>query len=144
MDPTTTAHIKAYIAHSRAYPGGPSASSASNAAPASAMMSQNRPLNRSFSASRVDHERRQLQDARRQRGRMLFLERMEADHNEKRAYQQVCDLRKNPGAARQLNRLVTDMRPPAEQTGPKIVSYNPKLHWQGHDRKQEWAPLEYY
>merc|ERR1719198_3621 len=69
---------------------------------------------------------------------------MEADSSSKRAYSQVCTLRSSPVNCRQLDRALERLRPAEALDGPKIVKYNSKTLYDGHDRKMNWAPLEYY
>ncbi|CAE8636921.1 unnamed protein product [Polarella glacialis] len=68
----------------------------------------------------------------------------EVDSENKQAFSQVCDMRKNEGQRKQLDKMVEKMRPPPNQKGPKIVSHNDKALFDGHDRKMNWAPLECY
>eukprot|EP00927_Polykrikos_kofoidii_P058080 TRINITY_DN52405_c0_g1_i1.p1 TRINITY_DN52405_c0_g1~~TRINITY_DN52405_c0_g1_i1.p1 ORF type:complete len:129 (+),score=27.41 TRINITY_DN52405_c0_g1_i1:89-475(+) len=99
---------------------------------------------RSMSASRCTYERQQLAEARRTRGRMVFMDRMEADKNVRQAYGEIVGLRGDPGAASRLDKMVERMRPAPEKKGPTIVKHSSKSLFEGHDRKAQWAPLECY
>eukprot|EP00933_Yihiella_yeosuensis_P081624 TRINITY_DN95281_c0_g1_i1.p1 TRINITY_DN95281_c0_g1~~TRINITY_DN95281_c0_g1_i1.p1 ORF type:complete len:123 (-),score=30.61 TRINITY_DN95281_c0_g1_i1:395-763(-) len=89
-------------------------------------------------------ERKQLSDARRARGNLSFMERMEADSDKKQAYSHVVAMRENRAQRKALDAMVKKLRPEPEQKGPKIVSHDGASLFEGHDRKLEWAPLEYY
>jgi len=96
------------------------------------------------SAGSSSFERRQLAEARRKRGTMNFLERMEADSDCKQAFGQVCDMRQNDQQRKALDKMIVNGRPQPETTGPKVVTHSGKNLFQGHDKKMEWGPLEFY
>mmetsp|Transcript_140103 Transcript_140103/g.390571 ORF Transcript_140103/g.390571 Transcript_140103/m.390571 type:complete len:126 (-) Transcript_140103:244-621(-) len=89
-------------------------------------------------------EREKLTEARRMRGKMVFMDRMEVDSDSKRAYRQVCDLRKDPRSCAALDKMVEKMRPSPKAPGPNIVSHDHRWLYEGHGKTQNWAPLEYY
>mmetsp|Transcript_47071 Transcript_47071/g.131264 ORF Transcript_47071/g.131264 Transcript_47071/m.131264 type:complete len:125 (-) Transcript_47071:143-517(-) len=124
MDPVMTANIQAVIASRKASSTPRSVSRASN--------------------EDATFEREKLAEARRTRGSLSFLDRMESDVHCRRAYSQVCDLRKDPSSRAALDRMVDRLRPAPTTNGPKIVSYDSKLLFEGQDRKTQWAPLECY
>eukprot|EP00927_Polykrikos_kofoidii_P075884 TRINITY_DN72407_c0_g1_i1.p1 TRINITY_DN72407_c0_g1~~TRINITY_DN72407_c0_g1_i1.p1 ORF type:complete len:120 (+),score=22.52 TRINITY_DN72407_c0_g1_i1:94-453(+) len=100
--------------------------------------------NRRAASERRSFEHAALRDQRRMRGQLNFCDRMEADAITKRALSHVTALRQNPINARFLDRVIEKYKPPVEVLGPKIVTHNSKLLYHGHDKKQHWAPLEYY
>mmetsp|Transcript_62913 Transcript_62913/g.132804 ORF Transcript_62913/g.132804 Transcript_62913/m.132804 type:complete len:155 (-) Transcript_62913:188-652(-) len=91
-----------------------------------------------------DYEKILLLEQRRKRGQMMFLERMEADANSKHALQEVIVARQDPGRRQLLDRTVQRLRPVPTLKGPVVASHDRRTLWEGHDRKLNWAPLEYY
>eukprot|EP00747_Dinoflagellata_sp_TGD_P210838 gnl/TRDRNA2_/TRDRNA2_84074_c0_seq4.p2 gnl/TRDRNA2_/TRDRNA2_84074_c0~~gnl/TRDRNA2_/TRDRNA2_84074_c0_seq4.p2 ORF type:complete len:128 (-),score=24.71 gnl/TRDRNA2_/TRDRNA2_84074_c0_seq4:105-488(-) len=89
-------------------------------------------------------ERRKLLDQRRKRGSMDFLERMAADVNDKRAFNEVCGIRQNPEHRAFLDKELNKLKPPPKPNGPVMATHNSKSLYQGHDKPQNWAPLEFY
>mmetsp|Transcript_3719 Transcript_3719/g.9484 ORF Transcript_3719/g.9484 Transcript_3719/m.9484 type:complete len:130 (+) Transcript_3719:57-446(+) len=99
---------------------------------------------RAKSVSRL-HERQKLLDERRKRGKLLFLDRMEADVASQHAFSQICSLRQNPDHRAALDReLQRRIKKSPEGGGPRIVSHSSKLLYDGQDKNTHWAPLEYY
>mmetsp|Transcript_9105 Transcript_9105/g.20727 ORF Transcript_9105/g.20727 Transcript_9105/m.20727 type:complete len:129 (-) Transcript_9105:97-483(-) len=86
--------------------------------------------------------RTELSRERKKRGKLFFLERMEVDVVNRRAFSQVCHLRQNPENRMALDRAVDRMRPSPESEGPRIVTHDRRLLYDGQDRKLNWAPLE--
>merc|ERR1712187_1050537 len=101
-------------------------------------------LHHSLSSSRCKFEREKLAEGRRRRGQLVFLDRMQADSDCKRAHSQVCALRREPGGRKALNQMVERLRPAPELKGPKISTYKSSILYEGHDQKSCWAPLECY
>merc|ERR1719324_2180889 len=95
-------------------------------------------------SARSSYEKGKLREQRRKRGELVFLERMEADATSKKAFDQVCTLRANPGHRAALDRAINRMQPAAELKGPRVVTHDSKLLYEGQDRKCYWAPLECY
>eukprot|EP00933_Yihiella_yeosuensis_P045845 TRINITY_DN41275_c0_g1_i1.p3 TRINITY_DN41275_c0_g1~~TRINITY_DN41275_c0_g1_i1.p3 ORF type:complete len:123 (-),score=26.87 TRINITY_DN41275_c0_g1_i1:128-496(-) len=122
MDPVRTANLKAFVAQA------PKDGKAEGLPAAAA----------------TKFERKLLAEARRKRDSMGVLERMEADADQKAAFTQVCDMRQNAHNRRALDRMVKGMRPEPPKAGPTIASHNSKNLFEGHDKEQQWAPLEYY
>mmetsp|Transcript_92202 Transcript_92202/g.269795 ORF Transcript_92202/g.269795 Transcript_92202/m.269795 type:complete len:134 (+) Transcript_92202:76-477(+) len=94
--------------------------------------------------ARRNFVRRELSKERQKRGRLLFMERMEADVASRRAMSQVCTLRQNMENRAALDKIVDQMRPQSAQEGPLIVTHDRRLLYHGQDRKLDWHPLEYY
>merc|ERR1719215_69317 len=138
MDPLMTANVQAYV----------SSMKRSTSVPAGTTMGGTmRPDTLAATRRGYEHasfERKQLVEARRKRGSMMFLDRMEVDVSGKQASQAVAAMRKDPHRRDALDRVVVSMRPEPPLAGPKVVSHSNKTMWQGHDRKMNWAPLEYY
>mmetsp|Transcript_78225 Transcript_78225/g.176778 ORF Transcript_78225/g.176778 Transcript_78225/m.176778 type:complete len:119 (-) Transcript_78225:154-510(-) len=95
-------------------------------------------------AERRTFARTELSKQRQKRGQLLFLDRMEADATSQRAFSHVCTLRQHREHRDALDRAVDSMRPKAQQPGPRVVSHSSKILFEGHDRKMNWAPLEFY
>merc|ERR1740138_1907830 len=95
-------------------------------------------------SGRRSHEREKLDQQRRMRGGLLFLERMEADSDVKRAKRMVSRMRENPQHAKMLDKAVMNMCPPAETQGPRVATHDRRGMYEGHDRQAQWAPLECY
>mmetsp|Transcript_83506 Transcript_83506/g.153386 ORF Transcript_83506/g.153386 Transcript_83506/m.153386 type:complete len:119 (-) Transcript_83506:49-405(-) len=90
------------------------------------------------------YERESLRQQRQKRGELLFLERMQVDATSKKAFTEACALRDNPVHRSALDRAVQRMRPLPEAAGPRVVTHDSKLLYEGQNRKMDWAPLEYY
>mmetsp|Transcript_8639 Transcript_8639/g.15532 ORF Transcript_8639/g.15532 Transcript_8639/m.15532 type:complete len:129 (+) Transcript_8639:58-444(+) len=128
MDAVLVANLKATLASGAVAP--PAAPKAGNL--------------RAKSASRL-HERQKLLDERRKRGKLLFLDRMEADVASHHAFAQICSLRQNPDHRAALDKeLQRRIKKAPEGGGPRIVSHSSKLLYDGQDKNTQWAPLEYY
>eukprot|EP00928_Gymnodinium_smaydae_P093282 TRINITY_DN77382_c0_g1_i1.p1 TRINITY_DN77382_c0_g1~~TRINITY_DN77382_c0_g1_i1.p1 ORF type:complete len:129 (+),score=32.76 TRINITY_DN77382_c0_g1_i1:69-455(+) len=128
MDPVQLANLKTFVIQSKYQKSG----------------SEGSLLSRSSSATRCQFEREKLAEGRRRRGKLLFMDRMQADVDGKRAQGQVDGLRQQPEGRKVLDRMVEKLRPPPKQTGPKIVAVSSGLLYDGHDRKADWYPLEFY
>eukprot|EP00446_Apocalathium_sp_SHHI-4_P037428 CAMPEP_0177313178 /NCGR_PEP_ID=MMETSP0368-20130122/11271_1 /TAXON_ID=447022 ORGANISM="Scrippsiella hangoei-like, Strain SHHI-4" /NCGR_SAMPLE_ID=MMETSP0368 /ASSEMBLY_ACC=CAM_ASM_000363 /LENGTH=133 /DNA_ID=CAMNT_0018772261 /DNA_START=21 /DNA_END=422 /DNA_ORIENTATION=+ len=133
MDPCLTANLQAFIAHSGGTPRvtAREGSQRSSSVPPGA-------------SARQGFERRSLLEQRRKRGSVLFLDRMDADANSKAALKLVCAMRQDPDRRVALDRAVEKLRPAPEVKGPIVATYDHRSLWEGHNKKLNWAPLEYY
>mmetsp|Transcript_85047 Transcript_85047/g.134358 ORF Transcript_85047/g.134358 Transcript_85047/m.134358 type:complete len:116 (+) Transcript_85047:66-413(+) len=89
-------------------------------------------------------EQEKLRAERRKRGSLYVFDRMDADAAAKTAFSQVCALRANSVHRVALDRAIDKIRPAPELKGPRIVTHNSKVLYQGHGKPVEWAPLEFY
>mmetsp|Transcript_39566 Transcript_39566/g.93170 ORF Transcript_39566/g.93170 Transcript_39566/m.93170 type:complete len:130 (+) Transcript_39566:74-463(+) len=129
MDPVLVANLKATLASGKAPP----------AAVKTGTVAGGKAANRL-------HERQKLLDERRKRGKLFFLDRMEADVASQHAFSQICSLRQNPDQRAMLDRELQRRikKAPDMAGGPRIVSHSSKTLYEGQDKNTQWAPLEYY
>mmetsp|Transcript_73851 Transcript_73851/g.171297 ORF Transcript_73851/g.171297 Transcript_73851/m.171297 type:complete len:116 (+) Transcript_73851:95-442(+) len=95
-------------------------------------------------AERRSFARTELTKQRQKRGQLLFLDRMEADINNQRAFNHVCTLRQHRQHRDALDRAVDNLRPLPTSVGPRVVTYDSKVNFEGQNRKMQWGPLECY
>jgi len=86
--------------------------------------------------------RTELGRERQKRGKLMFLERMEADVVNRRALNQVCSWRQDLEKRRVLDQAVNKHRPRSAPIGPRIVTLDRRTMYDGHDRAIEWPALE--
>lgn len=134
MDPFIHAATKAYVIQQRAT----SACSTTSASSAGSRQA-------GYASSGRSYERAELVKHQRMRGHLNFMERMDVDANSRKADKEVSQLMsRDPSASQVLGRMVASQRPVQQAKEPKIAKSGGKLLYEGHDRKQQWAPLEYY
>merc|ERR1719159_1089440 len=95
-------------------------------------------------AAKRAYERERLRQNRNLRGQMAFMDRMGQDITSKQLFSQMAAVKQNPGARRRLDMAIELDKPKKSTNEPVIAKYDHKILYHGQDRKNEWAPLEYY
>lgn len=88
-----------------------------------------------------------MHDAKASRGKMSFLQRMEADSYNKRVNGQLSDMRRDEGLKERVDKIALEKTATRLQgvqgtRGPKIVTHAQAKFKEGHAKKQNWGPLD--
>lgn len=96
--------------------------------------------------SAMRREKARLREHRWQRGKLVFLDRMEVDVRGRRAYSEVCRLRRDPSCKNELDKRLNHLfsQPSSNKGGPVISTYPSHAVNHHHNRNYNWAPLECY
>lgn len=96
----------------------------------------------------VDVRRDAMLDSKIQRGKLSFMQRMEADSHNKRINGQLSEMRRDETLKARVDKIAINKTRPSKEstkpTGPTIVTHSYKKVFEGHSKKQEWAPLDMY
>ncbi len=88
-----------------------------------------------------------MMESKVQRGKLSFMQRMEADSHNKRINGQLSEMRRDDLLKSRVDKIaINKTRPqqPIKETGPIIVTHNNKKIFEGHGKKKEWGPLDMY
>merc|ERR1712176_577615 len=92
------------------------------------------------SAPGIRQDREKMREERWRRGHMFFMERMDQDSRQKRAYSQVCQMRAEPSGKRMLDRQLEMMKARHPNSGPIVQSYSRHAVNHHHNKPYDWAP----
>eukprot|EP00933_Yihiella_yeosuensis_P002555 TRINITY_DN10433_c3_g1_i1.p1 TRINITY_DN10433_c3_g1~~TRINITY_DN10433_c3_g1_i1.p1 ORF type:complete len:165 (+),score=19.33 TRINITY_DN10433_c3_g1_i1:54-497(+) len=100
---------------------------------------------------KLRQEKDKLREQRWQRGKLLFMDRMEVDSRSRRAYSEVCELRRDQACRQELERRIAREKAkeraathPPTSNGPVVATYSRHACSQNHGKAYNWAPLELY
>mmetsp|Transcript_2523 Transcript_2523/g.5868 ORF Transcript_2523/g.5868 Transcript_2523/m.5868 type:complete len:112 (+) Transcript_2523:137-472(+) len=96
----------------------------------------------------ADVNRDAMVEAKTNRSKMSFIQRMEADSYNKRVNGQLSDMRRHDDLKHRVDKIALEKTATRNKgvvgtRGPTIVTHK-KNKWQEGKEKQQWAPLDMY
>jgi len=90
-----------------------------------------------------------MADAKINRAKMSFMQRMEADSYNKKINCQLSDMRRDDMLKARVDKIALEKTTSRNKgvsptRGPKIVTHGKKKIFEGHGKKSDWGPLDLY